>query len=95
MFGQILATEKDIITVAIHPSVVDTEMQGVVRDKGATGMIPAQYAEFVELHATKALLHPDQPGHVIASLAVKAGSDVSGKFFSWNDEHIASHQKQA
>ncbi|KAG0332612.1 hypothetical protein BG005_005397, partial [Podila minutissima] len=42
MFGQILATEKkDIITVAIHPSVVDTEMQGVVRDKGATGMIPA------------------------------------------------------
>ncbi|KAF9368265.1 hypothetical protein CPC16_005529, partial [Podila verticillata] len=34
MFGQILATEeKDITTVAIRPGVVDTEMQGVVRDK--------------------------------------------------------------
>ncbi|KAF9271687.1 hypothetical protein BGZ74_005736, partial [Mortierella antarctica] len=34
MFGQILTMEeKDIITVAIHPSVVNTEMQDVVHDK--------------------------------------------------------------
>ncbi|KAG9320516.1 hypothetical protein KVV02_000175 [Mortierella alpina] len=96
MFGQILATEeKDITTVAIRPGVVDTEMQGEVRDKGVTGMVPDQHAEFLHLHATKTLLHPDQPGHVIASLAIKAENDLSGKFLSWDDEHIAAHQKHA
>ncbi|KAF9959560.1 hypothetical protein BGZ72_009395 [Mortierella alpina] len=96
MFGKILATEeKDIITVAIQPGVVDTEMQGIIRDKGADGMIPDQHAEFLHLHATKTLLHPDQPGHVIASLAVKAESDLSGTFIAWNDDNVASHQKHA
>ncbi|KAG0043151.1 hypothetical protein BGZ83_011775 [Gryganskiella cystojenkinii] len=96
MFGEILATEeKDITTISIRPGVVDTEMQGVIREKGATGMVPSQHAQFVELHTSKSLLHPDQPGHVIASLAVKASRDLSGKFFSWNDETIAAHQKQA
>jgi len=57
-------------------------------------MVPAQHAKFVNLHETKALLHPDQPGHVIASLAVKAPSSISGKFFSWDDESLVSHRKQ-
>jgi len=35
MFGEILALEEpDIITVSIRPGVVDTEMQGVIREKG-------------------------------------------------------------
>ncbi|KAF9292263.1 hypothetical protein BGZ68_009102 [Mortierella alpina] len=96
MFGQILATEeKDIVTIAIAPGVVDTEMQGIIREKGATTMVPDQHAEFLHLHATKTLLHPDQPAHVIASLAIKAGSDLSGKFVSWDDKPLASHQKHA
>ncbi|KAF9945685.1 hypothetical protein BGZ70_003670, partial [Mortierella alpina] len=96
MFGKILATEeKDIITVAIQPGVVDTEMQGTIREKGATTMVPDQHAEFLHLHATKTLLHPDQPAHVIASLAIKAGNDLSGKFVAWDDENLASHQKRA
>lgn len=59
---------------------------------GATGMVPTQHAQFVDFHTSKKLLHPDQPGHVIASLAVKAPSSISGKFFSWNDEELVAHQ---
>ncbi|KAF9571078.1 hypothetical protein EC968_001062 [Mortierella alpina] len=96
MFGKILATEeKNVITVAVQPGVVDTEMQGAIREKGVTGMIPEQHAEFLYLHASKILLHPDQPGYVLASLAVKAENDLSGKFLAWDDESLASHQKHA
>ncbi|KAF9154811.1 hypothetical protein BG015_011925 [Linnemannia schmuckeri] len=93
MFGESLAKEEpEVISVSIRPGVVDTDMQAVIRRDGATGMVPAQHAQFVNLHTSKELLHPDQPGHVIASLAVKAPSSISGKFFSWNDEELVAHQ---
>jgi hypothetical protein len=56
-------------------------------------MVPTQHAQFVDLHTSKKLLHPDQPGHVIASLAVRAPSSISGKFFSWDDEALEAHRK--
>ena len=61
---------------------------------GVDVMVPAQHAEFISLHETKALLHPDRPGHVIASLAVKAPNSISSKFLSWDDESLAAHRKQ-
>ncbi|GJJ74236.1 hypothetical protein EMPS_06594 [Entomortierella parvispora] len=95
MFGAILALEEpDITTVSIQPGVVDTEMQRVVREKGVEGMVPAQHAEFIYLHEHKALLHPDLPGQVIASLALKAPSSISGKFLAWDDESLSAHRKQ-
>ncbi|KAK3820524.1 MAG: short-chain dehydrogenase [Linnemannia elongata] len=93
MFGESLAKEEpEVTSVSIRPGVVDTEMQAVIRREGVTGMVPSQHAQFVDLHTSKKLLHPDQPGHVIASLAVKAPSSISGKFFSWNDEELVAHQ---
>lgn len=56
-------------------------------------MVPAQHDRFVNLHETKALLHPDQPGHVIASLAVKAPNSFSGKFFSWDEDALIAHRR--
>ncbi|KAG0297945.1 hypothetical protein BGZ96_003924 [Linnemannia gamsii] len=94
MFGESLAMEEsDITVISIRPGVVDTDMQAVIRREGVTGMIPTQHARFVDLHTSKKLLHPDQPGHVIASLAVKAPSSISGKFFSWDDEELEAHRK--
>jgi len=57
-------------------------------------MTSAQHAEFIYLHENKILLHPDQPGYVIASLAIKALSSISGKFLSWDDESLAAHRKE-
>ncbi|KAG0262056.1 hypothetical protein BG011_000409 [Mortierella polycephala] len=94
MFGENLATEEpELTTISIRPGVVDTEMQHLIRNKGAEGMVPEQHAQFVGLHTNKSLLHPDEPGHVIASLVVKAPKSLNGKFFSWNDEQLKSHRK--
>ncbi|KAF9107506.1 hypothetical protein BGX29_006194 [Mortierella sp. GBA35] len=94
MFGETLAKEEpEVTSVSVRPGVVDTEMQAVIRREGATGMVPSQHAQFVDFHTSKELLHPDEPGHVIASLAVKAPLSLSGKFFSWNDEELESHRK--
>ncbi|KAG0213065.1 hypothetical protein BGX28_005086 [Mortierella sp. GBA30] len=94
MFGENLAKEEaDLTVVSIRPGVVDTEMQAVIREKGREGMVPEQHARFVELKTSNTLLHPDEPGHVIASLAVKAPSSISGKFFSWDDEELKAHRK--
>ncbi|KAG0274418.1 hypothetical protein BGZ95_009807 [Linnemannia exigua] len=94
MFGKSLATEEpEVTSISVDPGVVDTEMQAVIRREGAAGMVPTQHSQFVELHASKQLLHPDQPGHVIASLAVKAPLSLSGKFIPWNDDELLSHRK--
>ncbi|KAF9917819.1 hypothetical protein FBU30_000509 [Linnemannia zychae] len=94
MFGETLAKEESEITsVSIRPGVVDTEMQAVIRRDGGAGMVPEQHAQFVDLHTSKKLLHPDEPGHVIANLAIKAPKSLSGKFFSWDDDELIDYRK--
>ncbi|KAG0313048.1 hypothetical protein BGZ99_009130 [Dissophora globulifera] len=95
MFCECLAMEEPELAsvVSIRPGIVDTEMQLEVRVKGSETMNPAQYARFMDLHTSKTLLHPDEPGHVIASLAVKAPSSISGKILVWDDEDLKSHRK--
>ncbi|KAK3842080.1 MAG: short-chain dehydrogenase [Linnemannia gamsii] len=94
MFGETLAKEEpEVTSVSVRPGVVDTEMQAVIRREGATGMVPTQHAQFVDFHTSKKLLHPDEPGHVIASLAIKAPLSISGQFFSWNDDELLAHRK--
>ncbi|KAF9580482.1 hypothetical protein BGW38_002862 [Lunasporangiospora selenospora] len=97
MFGECLAVEEpDVITVSIRPGVVDTDMQVFIRENGnlgASGMLPNQHAEFRNLKESQKLLHPDEPGHVIASLSVDATKGQSGNFYSWNADDIVAHRK--
>jgi len=41
--------------------------------------------KFADLKATGTLLKPEQPGHVIARLALDAQKDLSGRFINWNE----------
>jgi NAD(P)-dependent dehydrogenase (short-subunit alcohol dehydrogenase family) len=71
--------EPDITSVAIRPGVVDTDMQKEVR--GHADVMDATDAEkFRTLHETGKTLRPEQPGDVIARLAVGAEKELSGKF---------------
>ena len=54
-------------------------MQQDIREKHGQAMGPA-HEKFLELKESKKLLRPEQPGHVIARLALSAGQDLSGKF---------------
>ena len=71
--------EPDVTTVAIRPGVVDTEMQAEIR--GLNQVMDAQDAQkFKSLHEEGKLLRPEQPGHVMARLAITAEKELSGKF---------------
>ncbi|KAH8816745.1 putative dehydrogenase [Xylogone sp. PMI_703] len=82
--------EPDITTVAIRPGTVATEMQRELRE--STTMDPKDKARFTNLHAEGKLLRPEQPGNVIAKLAVEGDSELSGKFFSWDSEELAAYR---
>jgi NAD(P)-dependent dehydrogenase (short-subunit alcohol dehydrogenase family) len=85
--------EPDVTTVSIRPGVVDTEMQREIREKHNTTMSSKDAEKFAGLKKDGGLLRPDQPGHVIAKLAVGAGKELSGKFLNWNDSSLAQFQE--
>jgi len=85
--------EPDVTTLSIRPGVVDTDMQVSIRDKHNTSMDAKDAAKFKELKETGGLLKPEQPGHVMAKLALDAPKNLNGKFLSWNAEELAAFQE--
>ncbi|KAF9076717.1 hypothetical protein BDP27DRAFT_1312476 [Rhodocollybia butyracea] len=79
------AEDPSVISVAVRPGIVDTDMQVEIRGTGSLAMGPV-HQKFVDLHQTGSLLKPEDPGHVIAALAVDCPKELSGEFVSWNDE---------
>ena len=90
--GTLAVEEKDVTTISIRPGVVDTDMQVSIRDTHSGYMDEKDAAKFHELKQTGGLLKPEQPGNVMAKLAVDAPKDLSGQFLSWNDETLADFQ---
>lgn len=84
--------EPDVTTISIRPGVVDTEMQREIRELHNTTMSEKDAAKFASLKKDGGLLTPEQPGHVIAKLAVGADKALSGKFLTWNDETLKAFQ---
>ncbi|KAI8354690.1 hypothetical protein B0O80DRAFT_449469 [Mortierella sp. GBAus27b] len=94
MFGEILAIEEPgVTTISIHPGIVDTEMQGAIRERGRDNMVPDQHTFFMDLHQNKQLLHPDEPGHIIAALAVRGATSLTGKFVAVDDAEMKAYSK--
>ncbi|XMA19095.1 hypothetical protein WAI453_011886 [Rhynchosporium graminicola] len=90
--GGTLANEEPLITtVSVRPGVVDTEMQIEVRSHD-TVMDSKDAAKFKSLHEEGKLLKPEQPGNVMARLAIGAEKHLSGKFLSWNDSELEVYQ---
>ncbi|KAJ7094690.1 hypothetical protein B0H15DRAFT_776215 [Mycena belliarum] len=87
--------EPDVISVALRPGMVDTDMQATLRQTGATHMKAADHNKFIATHKEGALLKAEDPGHVIASLALHASKSLSGQFVSWDSEECAEHRVAA
>ncbi|KAG0171801.1 hypothetical protein DFQ28_004774 [Apophysomyces sp. BC1034] len=83
--------EPDVTSVAIRPGVVDTEMQGLIREKGHVAM-KDDLQKFVDLHREGKLNPPEASGHVIAALAAKASHELSGQFLSWDAEVLKEYR---
>ena len=61
-------------------------MQSQVRDVGGIHMAPDVHESFILEKEQGSLLKPDDPGHVIAALAINGPKSLSGEFISWDDE---------
>jgi NAD(P)-dependent dehydrogenase (short-subunit alcohol dehydrogenase family) len=89
--------EPAVTTISIRPGVVDTEMQREIREVHHESMSKGDRTKFSGLKSGGGLLRPEQPGHVLAKLAVADGEDfreLSGKFLSWNDESLSMYQEE-
>lgn len=63
--------EPDVTTVSVRPGVVDTEMQRAIREEHNKAMSASDQEKFQGLHKQGKLVRPEQPGGVIANLAVR------------------------
>jgi NAD(P)-dependent dehydrogenase (short-subunit alcohol dehydrogenase family) len=76
-----LNVEEPLITsISIRPGTVDTAMQKTIREEHNSKMDQKDVEKFAKLHSEKILLRPEQPGHVMAKLVLKAPHELSGKF---------------
>jgi NAD(P)-dependent dehydrogenase (short-subunit alcohol dehydrogenase family) len=84
--------EPDVTTVSVRPGVVDTEMQRAIREEHNVAMSSGDQEKFHGLHREGKLVRPEQPGGVIANLAVRGERGLSGKFLSWDDESLMGYR---
>ncbi|MFP4306856.1 MAG: SDR family NAD(P)-dependent oxidoreductase [Desulfococcaceae bacterium] len=83
------AEEPEITAIALRPGVVDTAMQGTIRENGASGMDAEKHAYFMNLKAEGKLEPPEIPARAIAWLALHAPREWSGEFLEYDDSRIA------
>lgn len=72
--------EPDVTTISIRPGAVDTEMQRELREVHHKTMDTRDAEKFAGLKTSGGLLKPEQPGHVMARLALDAPKELSGRF---------------
>lgn len=89
----IAAEEEDVTAIAVRPGTVDTQMQQEIREKHDKTMSAKDAKKFAELKSSGSLLKPEQPGHVIAKLALDGPRELSGKFLQWNAEELKEFQE--
>lgn len=87
--------EPDVVSVALRPGMVDTEMQNILRDNPKEVMKQSDHNIFVSAHAEGRLVKPEDCGHVIAALALKCPKSLSGEFCEWNSDTAAPFRRGA
>jgi hypothetical protein len=80
--------------IANFPLIFNVQMQTTLRAVGAFSMTEASYELFVKAHAEGKLVKPEECGHVIAALALRAPKSFSGQFVSWDSAECAPFRKE-
>ena len=81
-----------VTTVSVRPGMVDTQMQTEIREVHGTTMREADREKYMNAKTKGFLLRPEQPGNVLAKMALGVPHDLSGSFVSWNDEVLKDFQ---
>lgn len=75
--------EPDVVSVAVQPGMVDTEMQRDLREVRGSTLDAEMHSKFTGAHEGGHLLRPDQPGNVISKLALSAPKEITGCSLSY------------
>ncbi|KAL4076054.1 hypothetical protein J3A83DRAFT_4088848, partial [Scleroderma citrinum] len=76
--------EPSIVSIALAPGKVDTDMQTRLRSEGATHMDETDLKIFIDAYQQRTLVKPDDVGFVIAALSLRAPQSLSGTFVRWD-----------
>ncbi|KAH9938188.1 short-chain dehydrogenase [Fomitopsis serialis] len=85
--------EPDVISVALRPGTVDTQMQTQIRELGVTDMAEKVHKYFMGLQTDQKLIKPEVSGYVMAALALNAPKSMSGQFVSYDSEDCAPFRR--
>ena len=90
MFTRVLATEEPQITsLSMTPGIVDTGMQGRIRERGPENMPPELAASFQSYYESGMLEKVEVPARSLALLALKAPPEWTGAEVAHNDPKVA------
>ncbi|EJD01105.1 short-chain dehydrogenase [Fomitiporia mediterranea MF3/22] len=93
-FCRTLANEEpDIVSIALRPGMVDTAMQAQLRNIGASKLRDEDAQKFIRAHAEGQLVKPEDVGHVIAALSLRAPKSLSGQFVNWNSDECKEFRR--
>ncbi|KAE8541862.1 hypothetical protein D1P53_002036 [Cryptococcus gattii VGV] len=92
----IFSIRPGMVNVASDPMALlhtDLEqMQSFLRAYGPAEMSPTDMAKFQGAYEKGELLAPEQPGSVLAAMAVKGPVELSGEYINWSDERLKAFQ---
>jgi NAD(P)-dependent dehydrogenase (short-subunit alcohol dehydrogenase family) len=94
-FTRVLAEEEPrVTTMTVRPGVVDTDMQGYIREAGRNAMSVEQIDYYQNLKDNGVLEPPDVPARSIAWLALYAPREFSGRFLDYDDPSVSRPAKE-
>ncbi|KAG0706628.1 hypothetical protein DFH29DRAFT_900532 [Suillus ampliporus] len=85
--------EPSIVSLAIAPGRVDTDMQAILRDSAAH-MTETDHKSFVDAFNEGILVNPHDVGYVIAGLSLRAPLSLSGQFVRWDQEECKEFRRK-
>ena len=78
--AQVASEEPNITTISVRPGVVNTDMQRDLREVHSASMAQKDNDKFLGLHKNNQLLRPEQPGNVIAKMALDPPRSLNGRY---------------
>ncbi|KAG6917914.1 hypothetical protein DXG01_000523 [Tephrocybe rancida] len=78
-----------ILTLLTPPLV---QMQSTLRTNADSALADKDHEKFVKAHSEGKLVKPEQAGHVIAALALRALPALSGQFVSWDSDECQPYR---
>jgi len=84
--------EPSILSIALRPGMVDTDMQATLRTSAGSALAKEDHEKFVKAYNEGKLVKPEDVGHVIAALVLRAQSGLSGQFVSWDSDECKPYR---